>query len=273
MNGVRHETYANLINGLPFFLTAGIERGKNSFLNEQNWHENMEIQLFTEGEGTVLLNGEKYAVKKGDIVVVNSNVLHYTFSETRLVYTCIIISDDWCRQMNIDYDVWRFHPLIENSRLIKMISDITDVSLNPEDVLKTAKVNELLIRIMIELVENHCDTKASSLPQSRSIEVVTSTIDYIYKNYSQKIKLSEIAKAVLFDKYALCREFKKYTGQTIFEFINNFRIIKATELLSKETSVSKTAELCGFENNSFFTKTFKKYMGSTPSEYRQKAHL
>ena len=87
MNGVRHETYANLINGLPFFLTAGIERGKNSFLNEQNWHENMEIQLFTEGEGTVLLNGEKYAVKKGDIVVVNSNVLHYTFSETRLVYT------------------------------------------------------------------------------------------------------------------------------------------------------------------------------------------
>ena len=109
---------------------------------------------------------------------MNSNVLHYTFSETRLVYTCIIISDDWCKKMNIDYDSWRFHSFVENRRLIKLISELAETSLNSEDVLKTAKVNELLIRIMIELVENHCDINASTHPQSRTIEVVTSTIDY-----------------------------------------------------------------------------------------------
>ena len=273
MNGVRHEKYTSLINGLPFSLNTGIIRSKYSLSKEQNWHENIEIQLFTEGEGTVLLNGQKYNIRKDDIIVVNSNVLHHTLTDTRLVYTCIIVSNEWCKIMNIDYGVWQFHPLIKSNKLIKFISELTSLSSNSEDVLKIAKSNEILLRIMIELAQNHCEINTTSQSQSRSIVVVTMAIDYIYKNYNQKITLTELSGVVLYDKYALCREFKKYTGQTIFEFINHFRIVKAADLLIKESSVSKTAELCGFENNSFFTKTFKKYMGTTPSEYIKNAHL
>ena len=95
MNGVRHEKYANSINGLPFSLNIDIERNQYNLSQEQNWHENIEIQIFTQGKGTVLLNGKRYDVKEDDIVVVNSNVLHYTFTDSHLVYTCIIISNEW----------------------------------------------------------------------------------------------------------------------------------------------------------------------------------
>ena len=86
----------------------------------------------------------------------------------------------------------------------------------------------------------------------------------------EKISLEDISRSVLCDKYTLCRDFKKYTGQTVFENLNRYRCIKAAELLNDGKSVAEAALLCGFESFSFFTKTFKKYMGSLPSEYKKR---
>ncbi len=273
MKGIRHEKYGNLIDRLPFSLGIDIERSQYNFSKEQNWHENLEIQFFTEGSGTVLLNGKEHNIKKNDIVVVNSNVLHYTFTECRLVYTCIIISNEWCQKMNIDYNLLCFHSVIKSPEIRKMISELVSIYLNSEDILRTAKLNEILIRIMVELVEKHCDLNSSSPIRDKAYEAVISTIEFIHDNFHKKIALQEISKAVLFDKYALCREFKKHTGQTIFEYINHFRSLKAADYLSKGCTVGKTAELCGFENLSFFTKTFKRYIGKTPSMYKANTHL
>ena len=85
----------------------------------------------------------------------------------------------------------------------------------------------------------------------------------------RKITLDDISKAVLFDKFALCREFKKTTGQTIVENLNNYRCIKAIEYLSAEYTVAQTAAFCGFDNLSFFTKTFKRFIGKLPSDYKK----
>lgn len=269
MLGIRHEKYKNLIKGLPFSLTAGIERNRYNLSKEQNWHENPEIQLITEGSGTILLNGDIYNVSEGDIIVVNSNVLHYTFTDNRLVYTCLIISNDWCRQMNINYDTLFFLPLIKNDNLKNMIFSLEAICSNTTDALYVAKANEILLKVMIELIENYCYVKNTSPVLSKHFESVISTIDYIHINFNNKITLSQLSKALFLDKYTLCKEFKKYTGQTIFEYINHYRCIKASELLENGYTVGKAAGLCGFENLSFFTKTFKTYMGKLPSQYKK----
>lgn len=273
MGNARHEKYGDSINGLPFSLGIDLERSPYNLSKEQNWHENIEIQFFTEGAGRVLINGKEHNVKKDDIVVVNSNALHYTFTDSRIVYTCIIISNEWCKRMNIDYNSINFHSLIKSPKLKQIISELISGYLNSKDILRTAKLNELLIRIMVELVENHCDLNAALSLKSKAFDAVIATIQYIHSNFDKKITLSEIAKVVLFDKYALCREFKKHTGQTIFEYLNHYRSLKASDYLAKGYTVSKTAELCGFENYSFFTKTFKKYIGNTPSKHKTNTRL
>ena len=273
MNGVRHEKYGESINGLPFSLGIDLERSPYNLTKEQNWHENIEIQFFTEGAGAVLINGKKYNVKKDDIVVVNSNALHYTFTDCRIKYTCIIISNEWLKRMNIDHNLLSFHSLIKSAEIKKLISDLTGIYLETKDILRVAKLNKHLTDILVNLVENHCDFISASPVQNKAFEAVTSTIEFIHNNFCQKFTLSEIAKYVLFDKYALCREFKKYTGQTIFEYANHYRSIKAKDFLSKGYTVSRTAELCGFENLSFFTRTFKKYIGNIPSKYKANARL
>ena len=100
----------------------------------------------------------------------------------------------------------------------------------------------------------------------KNFETVKSVITYIRENYNKKITLDEISKAVLCDKYALCREFKKYTGQTITEYLNYYRCVKAKELLEEGYSVTETADLCGFGNLSYFGETFKMHIGYSPSK-------
>ena len=98
MIGTRHEEYKQRTDGLPFVLNADLKRSSYNFSKENNWHENIEIQLCTNGCGTVILDGEKYSFCKNDIVVVNSNVIHYTGTDCDLTYDCIIISTDFCNQ-------------------------------------------------------------------------------------------------------------------------------------------------------------------------------
>lgn len=67
-----------------------------------------------------------------------------------------------------------------------------------------------------------------------------------------------------------CRFFKSVVGKTPVEYINSYRIEKATELLQTETlSISNIALNVGIDNFSYFIKQFKKYKNSTPSQYRK----
>ena len=126
-----------------------------------------------------------------------------------------------------------------------------------------------MIEILIELVEHHMTDKKTVEGDSKRFVIVKGVLSYIRENYRQRITIDEVSKAVLYDKYALCREFKRLTGQTIIENLNNYRCIKAIDYLSEGYSVSDTASLCGFGNLSFFSKTFKRYIGKLPREYQR----
>ena len=271
MKEMRHEEYASFTDGLPFSIGLDIQRSPYNLSKEQNWHENIEIQFFTQGCGSVLIDGEKYEVGEGDIVAVNSNILHYTFTDTSLTYTCIIISTDWCKRMGIDHGCLRFHALISDSGISEAICALVQVYRDKNDKLRALKLNGLLISIMTQLITQHCDTASPTAPKSKAAQAVTCAIEYIHNNFSRRMTLADIAKAALFDKYALCREFRRHTGQTVFGYTNRYRSLRAAELLREGNTVTASAGLCGFENLSFFTKTFKKHLGTTPSEYKMRS--
>lgn len=268
MLGTRHEEYQSFTNGLPFVLNVNLERSRYNFSKENNWHDNLEIQICTEGSGTVLLDGKTFPFNKNDIVVVNSNVIHYTGTDSNLTYCCLILSNEFCRQVDIDPSVLIFEPIIKSPALADMLTQLRSIYLNLNTTCRKAKLNNIVLKILIELAEHHTLHKAAT-SSAKKYETVKATISYIRDHYNQKITLDDIAKAVLCDKYALCREFKKLTGQTIVENLNNYRSVKAIDYLSDGYTVARTAALCGFDNLSFFTRTFKKYIGKLPSEYKK----
>ena len=113
----RHEEYSSFQNSLPFSFQADLERNALNASFETNWHENLEIELCTEGEGFVLLDGKSTEFKKGDFVVVNSNVVHYTSSAEHLKYSCLIIDSDFCKNMGIDHNSLNFKVHFQDDKL------------------------------------------------------------------------------------------------------------------------------------------------------------
>lgn len=98
-------------------------------------------------------------------------------------------------------------------------------------------------------------------------------IDIIFRlvkeNFSRPISLDEVSELVSMTIPAFCRYYKKVTGKTFTQFVNEFRIVHSTKLLL-ETRASIT-DICfdsGFNNFSHFSKLFKKITGKSPLKYR-----
>ena len=68
----------------------------------------------------------------------------------------------------------------------------------------------------------------------------------------------------------LSRNFKQITGKTIVEFINITKCNMAKRLLSDGIAVTKVSVICGYDTPSYFSKTFKKYIGVSPKDFVKK---
>jgi len=270
MKGIRHEEYGGFGKGLPLVLNSGIKRTALNYSRESNWHEDLELELCDVGQGTVLQNGQSFEFKKDSIALINSDVIHYTGTEDYLEYTCLIISADFCRRVGIDLRKIKYEPLIKSDTVKALIKQLEKVYYGDNSALKTANIYKILLEILIELTQNYSAHSDLSETQNKHYEDVKGAIKYIRENFNKKITLEDISKMIFVNKYSLCREFKRITGQTVIEYTNNYRTLKAAELIADGANVAEAAGECGFDNLSFFTRTFKRYMGALPSQYKKK---
>ena len=106
-------------------------------------------------------------------------------------------------------------------------------------------------------------------PRIKHIDAVYKTMEYVRANYDKKLSLDEIARNAFLSKAYLSSIFKEEIGESLTNYINRVRIEKSKVLLlDKEVSLIDIANLCGFEDQSYFTRVFKKMVGISPKKYR-----
>ena len=117
------------------------------------------------------------------------------------------------------------------------------------------------------LVTNLYEPELGASSKSRRIARVCEHID---KNLDKELSLSEVAELVNMSDSAFSHFFKKRTGMSYINYVNNQRIAKACTLLAETTlSASEICYDCGFNNKSNFIRIFRKKKGMTPIEYRK----
>ncbi|HHY83317.1 MAG TPA: response regulator [Clostridiales bacterium] len=136
---------------------------------------------------------------------------------------------------------------------------------------KSIAERETLDDIYTYLVQK-VDTFFTYVNYTNARKPIYSIIMYIEKNYSRKsIPIQEIADSVHLTPAYICNAFKKETGKTIVQYLNDYRIEKAKELLkSNGIKLADIADQVGFGDVNYFIKVFKKTTNITPSEYRNK---
>jgi len=93
--------------------------------------------------------------------------------------------------------------------------------------------------------------------------------EYIDANFHQKPDVNVVAQKVNLTTPAFCRYFKRQTNITFTEFVNQYRIERAKNLLMQSHNVSETCYAVGFESISYFNKLFKQITGENPSDFRR----
>ena len=108
------------------------------------------------------------------------------------------------------------------------------------------------------------------LRQSRREEILEAC-RYVETHLDQKIGLEEVASHLHLNSSYFSRLFKKETGETFIEYVTRTKMERAMELLDTTAyPVGKICELVGYDNHSYFIKSFKAFTGMTPAEYRNK---
>jgi AraC-like DNA-binding protein len=96
-------------------------------------------------------------------------------------------------------------------------------------------------------------------------------MSFILAQGHRNVQLQEVADVAIMSKEAFCRFFKERTGKTFTEFLNQIRIQQACQLLLEgDLSISQIAFQVGFQNLSYFNRTFRKLQSETPKEFREK---
>lgn len=133
---------------------------------------------------------------------------------------------------------------------------------------KSMTIRELTT-LMSDMVSEYCDLVNEYNTRVYS-ELIAKAITYIKLNFRKEIGLASIAKELFVHPTYLAKKFKQETQQTVSEYVNEVRLKEAQFMLkATEFKVEDIAYYVGYNDKKYFSKTFKKTLGSSPSEYRQ----
>ena len=122
-----------------------------------------------------------------------------------------------------------------------------------------------MMRFQVNLISGTIDY-VSEVEQSDSI--VQQAKNYVHQHYGEDISRNDIAESVFLTAEYMAKVFKKETGVSLKQYITDYRIKMAKELLSSPGArISDVASEVGFDNFSYFSTVFKKATGYTPGEY------
>lgn len=234
-----------------------------------HWHENVEILYFTGGTNTLQLNNHQIQVQKGDLIVINSNTIHSMPSKpVDCTYYCLIIDKLFCDSYFIPFGDLLFEECIRDPNISNWFEKIIN-EMTKKDALYKSMVKAYVVSLLVHLSREHSYSNVSfhHEAQNNKLKMVKKSLTYMSAHFTEPLSVDDIAQYVGFSKYYFCHVFKELTGQTVLDYINVLRCSHAKKLLqSGNFNISESALESGFQNLSYFTKTYKKYMGCLPSK-------
>ena len=118
----------------------------------------------------------------------------------------------------------------------------------------------------LDCIESNTSTK-----KLRDSQRMKNMLQYIDEHYSDNITINEIAESVSLSVSECLRCFHRTIGTTPIQYLRSLRIKKAAELLTNtDMKIVDVGIICGFQDMSYFAKTFRNIYGCTPSQYREK---
>lgn len=255
----------------PELIYTGLLEDAPNWFNIQHSHDFCEILYVAGGAGEAILEGKKFRLAPGDLVVVNPGTLHEERSDAkaplRLIFLAIrdfavpglpagCLSQEKyrvlsCGEYRYKMDIYLRELLQETSSQIEFYQEISQ-----------GLVSALLVLVM-RLIRINPEDEAALSQECQKIK------EYLDQNFTSLITLDSLSETVYISKHYLSHLFKEQTGISPIKYLTSKRMEKACELLSEtELPVSEVSKAVGYENPLYFSQVFKRICGISPVKYR-----
>lgn len=235
-------------------------------------NDKYEIYYLVKGEIDYFISEKNYNVYEGDIVIIPPNTLHKTIPKNDQIRKRILlfINDSYLKGFDSrDVSLWREVSILHSNKDDRIGVIFQELLEEYKNKRNTALLKALTCELVI-LLQREKEKKDKAIKDSAPSKLISEIIAYINSNYHNKVTLEETAKLFFTNPSYLSRIFKDCTGISFSDFLTNFRIKKALELLLEtEQNITQIAFDVGFNSTNHFCKVFKTVMKTSPLQYKK----
>lgn len=270
------------VSNLPYFLHSIGRHELQPKTIKPEGHEYDQFFYNTKGDGVLILDGKKYDVPAGDGFFIPAHVPHEYYPNGSVWdIRWMVPRGDRLPQL---YEMLGLHGGVYHlwnlTGLEIQMNKMREELLNDDYYgiyYASAHVQEYIMEFMKQTgllkKENILEKENSTASPQKNIYKKHMNLlkDYVDHHFMNPITEAELCSLLNITPQHLARITRACVGMTPIEYINHIRIDKARSYLGfTNLNASEIAKNCGFENNNYFWRTFKKKTGLTPGEYRKR---
>lgn len=251
-----------------------------------HWHEKIEIVYVLGDELKIGQNNAVYTLHNRDIFIVGVGEVHYFVMQPQKCDRIIVLIEPTLFDglSNLIAGIRLLNPHIPYNAH-ENVSDFSVHSFFEKQILDIQKEkNEMksgyqflararLYDIAAGIIryipsEKLCSAQLSK--HMKKLEILEHVTKYIDENFREEITLADVSKSANFSMFHFTRFFKDTTGMTFMQYLNNYKISKAVNMLiNTSDSISEISFNSGFNSIKTFNRVFKQVKGCSPSEFKK----
>lgn len=251
------------------------------YVMSYHWHVEYEIIRILKGSLTVTLDEKSFTAAPGDVIFIHSGILHSGIPDD-CVYQCIVFDINAFLKLNsvcadymqriIHQEIMVYHHFTQKQQeIIQAAASLFDSMWKHPDGYEMIVIGQFYHFFGI-VFGNHyyLDSMPKARRDYKRILQLKQVVEFIEKNYNMPITLQQLSASVSMSPKYFCRFFSEMTHQTPMDYLNRQRIEQACfQLSTTDDSITEIAYRNGFNDLSYFIRTFKKYKGITPGKYKK----
>lgn len=250
-----------------YFMFSESKTQKGETHYNSHSHPRYEIMFVDEGGVEYLVENRRHELKKGDVLLVKSGILHFARNIIASPSTrfCIGFYPESIPHGNLAKEIFNKgeHFALGEDSVFSRLANAARHKLelggnNARDFAKNL-IDAMIIALSDEALENEKAPKSSDTSLKR-------IMDYINANLTVIKTMDDIADALFFSKSYLGHLFKKETNMGIMEYVRNKKVVKAHALILSGEKPTEIYLTCGFSNYPSFFRAYRSFFGFSPKE-------
>ena len=266
-----------------FRFDSGVDNLNPNHCVDWHWHHPFEFSLVVSGKANCLIGNQSVTLTAGNGIFINSGVIHSFTAPVHATLVHIFFAPEFIASDTSDLYIQYVQPILSSDmswfslqrenddgfRLCGMIDEICGSLDDSVDPLLLYIQVLTMWRLFFHHVEPMLSRSGKSSPEKMTQVRLKKMLDYIHCEYGSHISLCDIAGVANISQSEASRCFRAGVQTSPINYLNNYRLDKAKELLQTTyNSITEIALSVGFDNVGYFGKAFRKKFHHTPKEMR-----